>query len=467
MFFFDTNEPIFIVIYSMRLKFLFLSFALVFSTLMCPMSAKIKVKLTQGSASDHPIAIATFQGRTSELAQFGREMTAGMRRNFINAGVFKVIDQKAFIQNPDDALKKPNFRDWRVIGARSLIVGRISPTMDGRVQLAYTLYNVLTQKQITTNTLITDKRSWRRLAHMASDEIYRRLTGGDGFFDSQVAYIAERKQGAQSIKQLAIMDQDGENHRYITMGKNIVLTPRFSPTRNEIVYLDYGITNTIPKVYTLNLKTGRRDLVGRFPGMTYAPRYSPDGKKIIMSATDPKGNSHIYEMTLSGRKVKKLTQGNYIDTSPSYSPDGKKIVFNSDRSGRPQLFTMDSNGKSIKRISFGPGGSYSSPVWSPRGDMICFTKIFDGAFNIGVIRPDGKGERLLTSGFIVEDPFWSPNGKAVIFTRQDRATKKGTNGQRRIRIIDLAGFYERSLPTPFGVNAVTATWSPSRGKMSE
>lgn len=432
-----------------------------------PVAAKITVKLTQGSASDHPIAITAFRGTTPSLLTHASAMTADIRRNFVNAGGFKVIDSKAFIQKPDDALVQPNFRDWRVIGARSLIVGRISPTMDGRVQLTYTLYNVLTQKKIASNTLITDHGSLRRLGHMASDEIYRRLTGEDGFFDSQVAYIAERKQGAQAIKQLAIMDQDGGNHRYITMGKNIVLTPRFSPTRNEIVYLDYGITNKVPKVYRLNLKSGRRDLVGRFPGMTYAPRYSPDGKKIIMSATDSLGYSHIYEMTLFGQSVKKLTQGKHIDTSPSYSPDGKRIVFSSDRSGRGQLFTMDSNGNNIKRISFGPGGTYAAPVWSPRGDMICFTKIFDGAFHIGVIRPDGKGERLLTSGFIVEDPFWSPNGKAVIFTRQNRATQKGTNGMRRIRIIDLSGFYERSLPTPDTINAVTATWSPSRSKITE
>lgn len=449
----------------MKIRFQKIFFFFVIA-LVSSVEAKIKVKLTQGSANDHPIAVTDFQGATSELAQFGREMTRAMRRNFVNAGVFKVIDQKAFIQNADDALKNPKYRDWRVIGARSLIVGNVSPTMDGRVQLHYTLYNVLTQKEIISNKLITERRSWRRLAHMASDEIYRRLMGGDGFFDSQIAYIAERKQGAQSIKQLALMDQDGENHRYLTMGKNIVLTPRFSPTKNEIVYLDYGITNKVPKVYTLNLKNGRRELVGRFPGMTYAPRYSPDGTKIIMSATDKEGYSHIYEMTLDSKSVKKLTSGKFIDTSPCYSPDGKNIVFNSNRSGRPQLHTMTADGKNMKRISFGPGGAYAAPVWSPRGDMICFMKIFDGAFHIGVIRPDGKGERLITSGYIVEDPFWSPNGKAIIFTRQDRATKKGENGDRRIRIIDLSGFYERSLPTPKGVNAVTATWSPSRGKIS-
>ncbi|USO01606.1 MAG: Tol-Pal system protein TolB [Alphaproteobacteria bacterium] len=430
-----------------------------------PAQAKIHVKLTQGSATDHPIAVTDFQGATPEHAQFGREMARAMRTNFTNAGVFNVISQKAFIQNADDALKEPKFRDWRVIGARSLVVGKLSPTMDGRVQFSYILYNVLTQKEVVSHTLTTDKRSWRRLVHMASDDIYKRLMGEDGFFDSQVAYIAERKQGTQAIKQLAIMDQDGENHRYLTMGKNIVLTPRFSPTRNEIVYLDYGITNTVPKVYILNLKTGMRTLVGRFPGMTYAPRYSPDGKKVLMSATDKGAYSHIYEMDLGTKSIRKLTEGKYIDTSPSYSPDGKKIVFNSDRPGTQQLYVMDSNGKNIKRISFGPGGRYAAPVWSPRGDMICFTKIFDGAFHIGVMRTDGKGERLLSTGYIVEDPFWSPNGKAIIFTRQDRAKEKGKNGDRRIRIIDLAGFYERNLPTPSGVNAVTATWSPSRDKI--
>lgn len=426
--------------------------------------AELKVHVTQGSTVAHPIAIVEFQGADASFAQMGRELSTAVQRNFRNAGVFNVIDPKAFIQNAETASEKPNFRDWRVIGARFLLVGRVLPTMDGRVQLKYTLYNVLTQSTADEQTIAIERRSWRRLAHIASDIIYQKITGDDGFFDSEIAYIAERRSGSQVLKQLALMDQDGQNHRYITMGKNIVLTPRFSPKGRLIAYLDYGITNKIPKVYILNLDNGSRTLLGQFPGMTYAPRFSPDGKKVIMSATTRSGDSHIYLMDIDSRSKKQLTEGPQIDTSPCFSPDGKQIAFHSDRGGSQQIYVMNIDGTNIRKISNGPG-RYAAPVWSPKGNHIAFIKVFDGSFHIGVMKSDGTGERLITNGYIVEDPMWSPNGRMLIFTREWPGERKGENGQRRIHMIDLSGHNERSVPTPEGVNAVTATWSASRQRV--
>ena len=66
--------------------------------------------------------------------------------------------------------------------------------------------------------------------------------------------------------------------------------------------------------------------------------------------------------------------------------------------------------------SFGEG-SYSTPVWSPRGDFIAFTKQGGGQFSIGIMKPDGSGERLLTSGYHNEGPTFAPNGRVVMFFR--------------------------------------------------
>ena len=199
-------------------------------------------------------------------------------------------------------------------------------------------------------------------------------------------------------------------------------------------------TSDQPKVFIMNLETGQRELVGDFPGMTFAPRFSPDGQKVVMSLGTPDGRSSIYEMDLRTRQPRRLTQSTGIDTSPSYSPDGRQIVFESDRDGRQQLYVMGADGSGAHPISQGDG-SYSTPVWSPRGDYIAFTKQTGGQFLIGVMKPDGSGERVLTEGFHNEGPTWAPNGRVLMFWRDSQAS----NGGPHIFSVDITGYNERQV----------------------
>ena len=121
------------------------------------------------------------------------------------------------------------------------------------------------------------------------------------------------------MKRLAIMDQDGFNVRLLTTGQNLVLTPRFSPSTQEITYTSFE--GETPKVYLLNIETGQKEIVGAFPGMTFAPRFSPDGQRIVMSL-EREGNSNLFAMDLRSRRTLQLTNDNAIDTAPCYSPDG-------------------------------------------------------------------------------------------------------------------------------------------------
>ena len=244
------------------------------------------------------------------------------------------------------------------------------------------------------------------------------------------------------------------NHRFLTDGRVLVLTPRFSPTAQEITYLSYFRDQ--PRVYLFNIDTGQQEVVGDFPGMTFAPRFSPDGKRVIMSLS-AEGNSQIYALDLRTRAVKRLTNHASINTSPCYSPDGNQICFNSDRSGGQQLYTMDSEGGGVKRISFGQG-RYATPVWSPRGDLIAFTRINSGTFSIGVMRPDGSGERILTESFLVEGPTWAPNGRVLMYFRQQPSDDQGRGGSVKLFSIDLTGFNEREIITP--VDGSDPAWSP-------
>jgi TolB protein len=347
---------------------------------------------------------------------------------------------------------KPRFEDWALIKAQALITGKVI-FKDDKLRVEFRLWDVLAGKEMLAFAFTTVPRNWRRIGHIITDKVYERLTGEKGYFDTRIIYVSEKGPKTQRIKKLAIMDQDGFNNKYLTLGNELVLTPRFSPTNQMVTYLSYF--RNLPRVYLLDIETGIQEVVGDFPGMTFAPRFSPDGNKIIMSFAKD-GNSDIYTMDLENRIVERITNHPSIDTSPSYSPDGKYITFNSDRSGYQQIYVMKSDGSKVKRISFG-NGLYGTPVWSPRGDLIAFTRLHKGKFYIGVMRTDGKGERLLTENYYQEAPSWSPNGRVLIFYRETKTDDDGRGFSAKLWSIDLTGYNERLIDTE--TDASDPSWS--------
>jgi TolB protein len=311
---------------------------------------------------------------------------------------------------------------------------------DGRIASEFRLWDVANGKQLAGQRFATGTQNWRRVGHIIADQIYERLTGEKGYFDTRVVFVDETGPKTKRVKRLALMDQDGANVRLLSQGQEIVLTPRFNPASNEIAYMSY--TRDQPRVFVMNLDNGQREMVGDFPGMTFAPRFSPDGQRVVMSLQS-EADSSIYEMDLRSRQTRRLTSSGAIDTGPCYSPDGREIVFESDREGTQQLYVMSADGGGVRRISGGEG-RYSTPVWSPRGDYIAFTKQLAGRFLIGVLRPDGSGERILTEGFHNEGPTWAPNGRVLMFFRESQ----GDNGGPRIYSVDLTGYNERVVSTP-------------------
>ena len=313
---------------------------------------------------------------------------------------------------------------------------------------------MVARDDITTGQGVTDENGLRRLSHQIADFVYEEFTGDSPYFDTQIVYVSESGPADRRVKRLAIMDQDGHNHRFLTSGFDLVLTPRFSPMVHEIAYLNYF--NDEPNVYILNVATGRTERVGAFPGMTFAPRFSPDGQHLIMSLAED-GTTDIFEYDIGAQDLRQLTRSPSIDTSPSYSPDGTKIVFNSDRGGAQQLYVMDRNGKNVRRISYGEG-RYATPVWSPRGDIIAFTKIVRGEFFIGVMNTDGAGERLLARGYLVEGPTWAPNGRVLMYFKQEPRETDGSGGEVALYRVDITGFNESRVITP--ADASDPAWSP-------
>jgi TolB protein len=442
----------------MRAKAAYLAWAVALAAVLTlgrgePAFAQLSIDINKGFVRPMPIAITSFQGATGSDAKTGKDMAGVVAADLERSGLFRPIDERAFIQDAKSLLNGPRFSDWRLINADALVQGSLQTQADGRLRVEFRLWDVLAEQQMTGLAYFTAPVNWRRVSHIIADVIYKRLTGEEGYFDTRIVYVAESGPQNRRVKRLGIMDQDGENHRFLTDGGALVLTPRFSPTTQEITYLSYyGDT---PRVYLFNLNTGQQEVLGEFPGMTFAPRFSPDGNQVIMSLAE-RGNTDIYSMDLRTRRVTRLTNHPAIDTSPSYSPDGRQITFNSDRGGSQQIYVMNADGSNVRRISFNEG-RYATPVWSPRGDLVAFTRMSGGEFYIGVMEPDGGGERMLTNGFLVEGPTWAPNGRVLSFFRQTPADSRGRL-KSKVYTIDLTGYNERELITP--IDGSDPAWSP-------
>ncbi len=394
-----------------------------------------------------PIAIPYFFGDDPRL---GAALADVITANLSRSGLFQPIDRAAFVQNVSNIDVAPRFADWRSIGAEALVVGRTQRLQDGRFRAQFRLWDVVLGKPLTGQQFAIGPQHWRRLAHLISDQVYQKMTLESGYFDTRVVFIDETGPKNKRLKRLAIMDQDGENVRLLSDGRELVITPRFNPKRQEVTYMSY--VNGQPRVLMMDLTTRQRQVVGDFPGMTFAPRFAPDGQRIIMSFQQG-GSSSLVEMDLRSRRSRQLTQTQAINTGPCYAPDGKQVVFESDREGTQQLYVMNSDGSNTRRISY-QEGRYSTPVWSPRGDYIAFTKQYGGQFLIGVMLADGSGERILTEGYHNEGPTWAPNGRVLMFFRESQ----GARGGPRIYSIDLTGYNERQVKTPSF--ASDPAWSP-------
>jgi TolB protein len=413
-----------------------------------PAFGQLRVDITRGRVEPVPIAISPLAGDTARDRELGLGIAEVVSADLGGSGLFRPLDRRAFIQSPDELRGLPRFPDWRQINAQALVSGLVQGGPAG-LGVEFRLWDVFAGSQMGGFRYDASEAQWRRIAHKIADYVYERMTGESGYFDTRIVYISESGPETRRIKRLALMDQDGANHRFLTDGSNLVLTPQIAPDGLRVAYLEFrGLR---PRVYLRNIEAGGETLLGDFSGMTFSPRFSPDGRTMLVTQA-LRGNSDIFRIDLASRRITQLTNDAAIDTSPSYSPDGRQIVFNSDRGGTPQLYVMGADGGGARRISYGDG-RYGSPAWSPRGDLIAFTNIKRGAFHVGVMRPDGGDERLLTRSFLDQSPSWAPNGRVILFGREDQRSRRS-----RLFTIDITGYNERELATP--MDASDPDWSP-------
>ncbi len=417
----------------------------------------LEVSVTGGVSAPLPLAIPAMP--TSAVAQtpagptdvLGRKMAEVITADLKNSGLFSPLGPDRLRAVGVAEVTAPNFDYWGGAGTQALVQGFLRANDDGTLTVGCYLYDVAARSELTRQGFVVAPEDWRRAAHKCADTIYTRLTGEGGYFDSRVVYVSETGPKERRIKRLAIMDQDGANHRFLTNGQSIVLSPRFAPNQQSIVYVSY--VGDRPSIYIYDIGSGRQRLVVSNANLTFGPRFSPDGRYILFSMAVG-GNTDIYRVAAAGGQPERLTNSPGIDTGGSYAPDGRRIVFESDRSGGQQLYVMNADGSDQHRISFG-GGRYATPVWSPRGDLIAFTRT-SGNFRIGILSPSGAGEKLLTDDWQDEQPSWSPNGRVLMFFRSGQ----GRSGTADLWSVDLTGVNLRRLQTP--LSGSDPAWGPLR-----
>ncbi|MEI4487707.1 Tol-Pal system beta propeller repeat protein TolB [Frigidibacter sp. MR17.14] len=411
----------------------------------------LRIEIDQGVIEPLPYAAPVFVAENAAAQQYAAQLTQVLNADLTGTGLFREIPASAHIARITSFDAPVSYQDWRAINAEALVGGSVSVSGD-KITVKFRLYDVFAGQQLGEGQqYVASAASWRRMAHKVADQVYSRITGEGGYFDSRVVYVQEIGPKDKRQKRLGIMDYDGAGPQYLTDSSTIVMSPRFSPSGDRVLYTTFE--TGFPRIKMLNLSNVSSQLLPETPGtMTFAPRFSPDGSQIVYSV-EQGGNTDIWKMDLRSGQTQRLTNTPAIETAPSFSPDGSRIVFESDRSGGQQIYIMGANGGEPTRISFGEG-RYGTPVWSPRGDLIAFTKQNAGRFHIGVMRTDGSEERLLTASFLDEGPTWAPNGRVVMFTRETA----GAGGEPRLFSVDVSGRNLKAVPTSGA--ASDPAWSP-------
>jgi TolB protein len=419
-----------------------------------PAHAELKVDIIAGNTEPIPIAIQKFEA-PAEISKDAEVMRSVVENDLKSSGLFRIIKHDA---HPEfvkfDAM--PKFGDWAMVKTQVLIQTKIEAAADGKYKLSFYVWDIGGKEQIEAQTLVSSKKSMRRLAHIMADAIYERLTGESGYFDTQIVFIAESGPLDARVKRMAIMDSDGFGFRYMSDANTMVMSPHFSPNMQTVLFLSYR--NDDPMIWSLDMNTGEQRRLGKFSGMTFSPRFSPDGSKVALSMAKD-GSTNIYEYDLAEKTLRQLTASDGINTSPAYSPDGTRMAFNSNRSGTQQLHIMDLASLNVERLSFG-NGRYATPAFSQDGNFIAFTKIADDTFYIGIMNPKGRHEKILASGWFMEAPSWAPGSRRIVYYETEKVKGDDTARKSSIRTVDISGMNDYEIKLPDGISGTEPSWSP-------
>jgi TolB protein len=374
--------------------------------------ADLTIEITQGVVGATPIAIVPFGPVGANLpVDVADVISADLKRS----GRFAPVARNDLIARPYDA-SQVNFRDWRLLKADNLVIGKVTPFGAGYVA-QFQLFDVFRGVQLAGYSIRSDAKSLRRTAHQIADMIYETLTGEPGAFATRIAYITVTNGGdGKRHYSLQVADSDGFNPQSVVQSTQPLMSPAWSPDASRLAYVSFE--NKLPKIFEQDLRTGKRDLIASFPGINGAPAWSPDGTQMALVLSKD-GNPEIYVMNMRTRRMRRLTNSLGIDTEPSWSPDGRSIIFTSDRGGSPQIYRISSGGGRAERLTF--EGSYNARAsYSADGKSIAMVHGTGNRFQIAVLNLQNRAMQVLTDGPLDESPSFAPNGRIIIYAAEEK-----------------------------------------------
>jgi TolB protein len=408
--------------------------------------AELEIQITRGAGKQTPVAIVPFgwQGNSAAPIDVAGVVAADLQRS----GRFAPIEEGDMLQKPTAGVDV-DFDDWSILGVEAVVVGQLTQTGENAFSVQFQLFDVFRGEQLVGYRMPATRGTLRRAAHRVADMVYEKLTGIQGVFDTQIAYVTARRTGNGRTYALVVSDADGENEHTIMESPDPIMSPAWSPDSRRLAYVSFE--GNASSIFVQTLRTGNRIQVSNRPGINGSPAFSPDGRKLVLTLGGADGNLDIHVMDLASQDVKRLTTNRAIDTEGSWSPDGRQIYFTSDRSGGPQIYRIGVDGGTPERVTF--EGSYNArPRLSPDGKELATVHVDRGSFRIAVMNLDERGVLVLSTGQQDESPSFAPNSDTLIY-----ATRQGGNGV--LETVSADGLVRQRLAPGQG-DVREPVWSP-------
>ncbi len=392
--------------------------------------AQLTIDITTSGGRQIPVAILPFAGEGAQPQPVSTVVGADLART----GLFRIVNTVGVSPLPTEP-SEVNFVDWQARSSDALVIGKIEPLPDGRVEVRFRLFDVQKQSQLASFSYVVAPAQLRATAHRIADVIYEKLTGEKGVFSTKITYVVKRG----TRYELQVSDADGANAQTVLASNEPIISPAWSPDGSRIAYVSFEQRK--PIVVVQNLAQGTTRVVANFRGNNSAPAWSPDGSMLAVTLTRD-DIAQIYLIPAAGGQPRRMTVTPAIDTEPSFSPDGKWIAFTSDRGGSPQVYRMPAGGGAAQRLTF--EGTYNvRPRYSPDGKSIAFVQRESGRFRIAVLEIDTGQVTVLTDGRLDDSPSYAPNGKMILYEAQENGRGQlsavSSDGRVRQRLVSSAG----------------------------
>ena len=385
-------------------------------------SAQLQFDITTTGGRQIPIAITPMAGESAQPQSVSEVVGADLART----GLFKLVPTAGINPIPTEP-SEVNFPDWASRTAEALVIGKVEPQADGRLEVRFRLFDVQKSAQLASFSYVVAPQQLRATAHRIADVIYEKLTGDKGVFSTKITYVVKRS----GRHELQVADADGFNPQSVLASKEPIISPSWSPDGSSIAYVSFDQKK--PVVVVQNLAQGTTRVVANFRGNNSAPAWSPDGRSLAV-ALSKDGLTQVYRIAAAGGEATRLTQSSGIDTQPAFSPDGKWIAFTSDRGGTPQIYRMPAAGGEPTRLTF--DGSYNvGPRFSPDGKYIAFVQREGARYRIALLELATNQVVSLTDGTLDDSPTFAPNGKMILYEAQvgGRGQLAAVSGDGRVR----------------------------------